>query len=271
MSLTRKYSMSKGFIWFAQNNADTDYVKCSIALAKSIKYHNKENKICVVTDKESKFQSEYVDVVKVMNTDNSVEHEVKWANECKAFRLSPFTHTIKLESDMLWTANTDWWWNHLHQHDLVFSVDCKNYLDVDVKNTSYRKLFARNNLPNIYNGLSYFRRSVYAQRFFRTCEMITLNWEYVKNNILIDCHDKYPSTDVVYALAYRILDPIQKKLIDYPWFKFVHNKQDIQGRSNQYLMPMKVNNNIIVGTQRLHRVWHYLEKNIPEELDARIF
>ena len=65
MSLTRKYSMSKGFIWFAQNNADTDYVKCSIALAKSIKYHNKENKICVVTDKESKFQSEYVDVVKV--------------------------------------------------------------------------------------------------------------------------------------------------------------------------------------------------------------
>jgi len=35
--------MSKGFLWFAQNNDTTDYVKCSIALAKSIKQHNKEN------------------------------------------------------------------------------------------------------------------------------------------------------------------------------------------------------------------------------------
>ena len=48
--------MSKGFLWFAQNNDTTDYVKCSIALAKSIKQHNKENAICVVTDENSKFE-----------------------------------------------------------------------------------------------------------------------------------------------------------------------------------------------------------------------
>ena len=150
--------MSKGFLWFAQNNDKTDYVKCSIELAKSIKKHNSENTICVVTDEKSKFESEHIDIVKVMNTDESASHELKWANEYKAFRFSPFTHTIKLESDMLWTANTDWWWYHLWQHDLVFSVDCKNYVDATVKNTSYRKLFVKNNLPNIYNGLTYFRR-----------------------------------------------------------------------------------------------------------------
>ena len=49
--------MSKGFLWFAQNNDTTDYVKCSIELAKSIKQHNKENAICVVTDAKSKFKS----------------------------------------------------------------------------------------------------------------------------------------------------------------------------------------------------------------------
>ena len=57
--------MSKGFLWFAQNNEKTDYVELSIKLAESIKKHNKENKICVVTDEKSKFEHESVDVVKV--------------------------------------------------------------------------------------------------------------------------------------------------------------------------------------------------------------
>ena len=140
--------MSKGFLWFCQNTDKVDYVKCYIELAKSIKKCNKENKICVVTDK--KFESEYIDIVKVLDTDDSKEHKIKWANEYKAFALSPFTHTIKLEADMLWTQNTDWWWNYLWQHDLVFSVDCKNYKDETVKNITYRKLFVRNNLPNIF-------------------------------------------------------------------------------------------------------------------------
>ena len=30
--------MSKGFVWFAQNNDKVDYVKLSIELAKSIKH-----------------------------------------------------------------------------------------------------------------------------------------------------------------------------------------------------------------------------------------
>ena len=33
--------MSKGFVWFAQNNDQVDYVKLSIELAKSIKQYNK--------------------------------------------------------------------------------------------------------------------------------------------------------------------------------------------------------------------------------------
>ena len=93
--------MSKGFLWLAQNNDKTDYVELSIKLAESIKRHNSENKICVITDEKSKFENKFVDVVKVMKQDDSADHEIKWANEYKAFSLTPFTHTIKLESDML--------------------------------------------------------------------------------------------------------------------------------------------------------------------------
>jgi hypothetical protein len=65
----------------------------------------------------------------------------------------------------------------------------------------------RNHLPKIYNGLIYFRKSKWAQKFFDTAKHITEHWTDVKKNILINCHDEYPSTDVVFALAYRIVDP----------------------------------------------------------------
>ena len=268
--------MSRGFVWFAQNNTETDYVDLSIRLAKSIKRWNKQNKVCVITDQASRFTDKNVDVVRVLQKDYSDDHEIKWANEYQAFSLTPFTHTIKLEADMLWTANTDWWWYHLWQHDLVFSVHCRNYRDKVVKTTPYRTLFVRNKLPNIYNGLMYFRKSKKAQTFFKIAETIATNWEEVKKNMLISCHDQYPSTDVVFALAQRIMDPTNKNLVDYPWFKFIHHKAAVHGLGrmkdhDQYLMPLQIGDRTIIGSQRTSRVWHYHNKNIPGDLDARIF
>ena len=262
--------MSKGFLWFAQNNDNTDYVKISIKLAESIKRHNRENKVCVITDEKSKFENKSVDVVKVLKHDDSADHENKWANEYKAFSLTPFTHTIKLESDMLWTINTDWWWHHLGQHDLVFSVNCLDYKNNVVKDTFYRKLFVRNHLPNIYNGLMYFRKSKNAQKFYNIAESIMKNWQKVRSEMLIGCHDKYPSTDVVFALAYRIMDPTASGLIDYDWFKFIHHKPAINNLTwiknhNEYLYPNKTGDAIYLGETRVSRVWHYFDK----ELDVR--
>ena len=263
--------MSKGFIWFAQNNDTTDYVQLSIKLAESIKLWNRENKICVVTDEKSKFENKSVDYVKVLRQDDSAEHKTKWANEHKVFNITPFTHTIKLESDMLWTINTDWWWNHLWQHDLVFSVNCRNYKDEVVKHTPYRTMFVRNSLPNIYNGLMYFRKSKKAQRFFDMANYITQHWQEVKKTMLINCHDEYPSTDVVFALAYRMIDPTNRTLIDYDWFKFLHHKPAVNGLDhtrdqNNYLFPNKNKHAYYLGHKRVSRVWHYFDK----EIDVRI-
>ena len=259
--------MSKGFLWFAQNNSATDYVKLSIRLAESIKWWEPQSQICVVTDNNSKFEHKSIDYVKVLDTDESEKHDIKWANEFKAFQLSPFTHTIKLESDMLWNDHTNWWWYHLWQHDLVFSVDCKNYKDQTIKDKAYRRLFVNNNLPNIYNGLMYFRKSRWAQRFFRMAESLVRNWNDVKKTMLINCHDEYPSTDLVYALAYRIIDPTCEKLIDYPWFKFIHHKPAINGLAhirdhNNYLYPNREGQKIYLGPHRVSRVWHYHDKEL---------
>jgi len=79
--------MSRGFLWFCQNNKDNDYTKLSIELARSIKKHNRDNNICVVVDQNTKLDSEYIDKVLILSKDECAESSQKFANEYKAFRL----------------------------------------------------------------------------------------------------------------------------------------------------------------------------------------
>jgi len=268
--------MSKGFIWVCQNNSNTDYVELSISLAKSLKKFNRHNAVCVLTDKNTKISSPHIDVVKVMHTDDSEFHDIKWANEYKVFYSSPFKHSIKLAADMLWTTNTDWWWNYLWQHNLVFAIDCYDYKNQIVEDYSYRPFHKRNILPNIYSDLTYFRRSREVLDFAKVVELLTKNWEQVKKSFLINCHDKLPSTDVVYALAHRIVDPDQRSLVNYSWFKFVHNKKMIHNLSHihdheNYLMPISDGDRTKLGSYNLSRPWHYVNKKMLREINARIF
>ena len=68
--------MSKGFLWFCQNNDNTDYVELSIGLAKSLKKHNLHNNVCVITDEKTKINNNNIDKVIVMHDDDSKDHKV---------------------------------------------------------------------------------------------------------------------------------------------------------------------------------------------------
>jgi hypothetical protein len=268
--------MSKGFVWICQNNDKTDYVELSVALAKSIKRHNKESAVCVITDSKTKINAKEIDIVKVMDEDDSEQHDIKWGNEYKAFFMSPFTHSIKLAADMLWTTNTDWWWNYLWQHNMVFSIDCYNYKNQIVQKKTYRPFHDLNQLQNIYSDLTYFRRSSQTVHFGKLCQALSKNWEFTRDNILRRCHDKYPSTDVIYALAQRLMDPINQSLVNFPWFKIIHNKKNINdldfvANNDNYLMPINADGKIIHGGHVLTRPLHYVNKNYLEDLNARIF
>lgn len=268
--------MSKGFLWFAQNNNLTDYARLSVELARSIKKNTKNNSICVVVDQKSIFKSEHVDKIIILKEDDSAGDQNKFANEHKAFYLSPFTHTIKIEADMLWTNNTDWWWHHLCQHDLVFAIHCMNYKGDIVKDSIYRRLFRINYLADIYSGMTYFRRSRKAEHFFKLCSLVMKNWGMVRESMLKNCHDQYPTTDVVYALAHRIMDPVNKNIVNFDWFKFIHSKPAINNihfalDQYNYLNPVRLPDRIYLGGRRLDRIWHYHDKKTMEILDERIF
>ena len=92
------------------------------------------------------------------------------------------------------------------------------------------------------------------------CEQLLLETSDLRNIITSFAYTHFKNKDLEF-----------EQLVDYPWFKFIHNKSAIQRTNvadlNSYLMPIKLNNKIIVGSQRLHRVWHYLDKNMMEELN----
>ena len=112
----------------------------------------------------------------------------------------------------------------------------------------------------------YFRRSQRAKLFFDTAKSIVENWEQVKTKMLFACNDKHPSTDVVFALAYRLIDPTMSGLVDYEWFKFIHHKPDVHGlkiiNHNDYLLPNRTGDAVYVGETRVNRVWHYHDKEL---------
>lgn len=261
--------MSKGFSWIAQNNSSTDYMRLSVELCKSIKNTCKTNEVCIITDKTTKVPPGVFDHVVVMEHDESENVQWKMGNEWKVFTLSPFTHTIKLEADMLFPSSVDWWWNSLCQHDMIFSYHCRDYQDNMVLNSPYRKLHQQNDLPDVYNGLHYFRRSRWANEFFNICRCIIKNWKHVRDNILINCHEEVPSTDVVYALANKLQDPLQQRKVEYEWFNFIHGKHGInQIPGNRdfynYLSPFIIKDEIYLGGYRIKRPWHYHKKDLLE-------
>lgn len=265
--------MSKGFVWIAQNNSSTDYMQLSVKLCKNIKTVCKINNVCVITDKHTKAPTDIFDKVVVMDHDESKDVSWKMGNEWKVFNLSPFTHTIKLEADMIFPSCIDWWWNFLCQHDMVFSYHCRDYQDNIVKYSPYRKLHHENALPDVYNGLHYFRRSIWANNFFKMCRCIIKNWQFVKEKILLNCHENVPSTDIIYSLANKLQDTLQQHKIEYEWFNFIHGKHGInQIPENRnfynYLNPFCIKNEIYLGGYRINRPWHYHEKNLSERINV---
>jgi hypothetical protein len=151
--------------------------------------------------------------------------------EARAFWLTPYKETIKVESDLLFTRDIDHWWTALRLKNVVLATGCKNYWQLPSQVRKYRKVFDDNKLPDVYNGLMYFRYSQEAQRFFTAARDIFANWADVRDS-LKNCRDDQASTDLVYAIAAQLIGPENCTIPSLDFFNFVHMKSGIQGWSD---------------------------------------
>ena len=233
----RVFQAQRGFLTIAQNT-DIDYLNLAYLQAMSIKITMPQSLYAVLVDREtykyitSKHKKVF-DYIITIDNDNSKNESWKLSNEWQAYYLSPFKETIKLESDIIFTRDIYHWWNAFRLRDIVLSLNCQNYLQEQVIDTKYRQVFVENNLPNIYNGLMYFRYSQTSEQFFNYARIVFENWTEIQDTVLKKSYDINPTTDVVYAIVANILGPEQCTIPELDWINFVHMKPAINNWPNK--------------------------------------
>mgnify|MGYP006107290711 FL=1 len=225
-------SIDRGFLTIAQNTDGVDYLRLAYAQAMSIKLTMPDSQYCVIVDKSTNEQITdeqrlVFDHIRVLDEDYAKQDEWKLANEWQVFNLSPYKETIKVESDILFTRSIEHWWHAFRLRDIVLSLGTRDFKGKQAKSRVYRKIFDANQLPDVYNGLMYFRYSKTASEFFEIAEQVFKQWETVKENILKGFSYEEASTDVVYAITAKTLGVELCTLPDCDFINFTHMKNAI--------------------------------------------
>lgn len=259
--------MSKGHLIFAQNS-DIDYIRQAYALALSIKKFNKVNQVCLVTN--DPVPLEYINVfdhiVKYPWGDMSKKSEWKIENRWKIIHCTPFKENLVYDSDMLLLSSNDHLWYWLDGSDVQLTSKVYNYKgDIVTKyNNPYRKTFVANNLPDVYCGLFYFRKSKPSFEFFRWIECMMKDHEKFYRLYTPKNTQKICSMDVSAAIASKILSLQENKVLS-----FTHMKTGVQGWNindldnwNQYVIS-HFNSDLClsVGNYVQSGLFHYVENS----------
>jgi len=225
-----QHKEQQGFLTIAANSESVDYLELAYLQALNIKATQTHNSYAVIVDDETAKLIEDRHR-KVFNYIITVPHaQNPFSLETYAFNSTPFKETIKLESDLLFTRSIDHWWTAFRLKDVCLSTGALTYLSIPGMVRKYRQLFDDNNLPDVYNGLMYFRYSQTAADFFRAAAMIFDHWDEVSCNF--KQMDQKPTTDVVYAIATLMMGKEAVTMPTMDFLNFVHMKSGFNGWSD---------------------------------------
>jgi hypothetical protein len=267
------FKEQKGFLTIAQNNSETDYLNLAYCQALSIKCTQKQvQSYAVIVDAETKAKlepkhHEVFDHIIDLPEDDSEDDSWKFKNEWKVWWLTPYKETIKLESDILFTRSIDLWWHGLSQKEVTLTSSVRDYEGEVATSRAYRRLFDDNALPDVYNGLMYFRYGRISRDFFIYARYVFEHWDEFKSRVLKNCRDEEPTTDVVYAIAAEMLgvENCINPALSYP--TFTHMKGAIQGWGTSDDWTKKLYTqidddlNLTVGFNRQLFPFHYQKKD----------
>ena len=187
----------RGYLIPAIDTDSVDYLSCAVQLAQSIRQWHPDANISVLTVKRCS-NPVFDHVIPLPHGDQG-----GYANDWQCFAASPYRQTIKLEADMICASPIDHWWTLFEKRDVVISQGARTFYDEPAESRFYRKIFDINNLPDVYNAITYWRLSKTAKEFFDLVRQIFEQWDSYKQ--VLKFPDDVPTTDVVYAVAAVIM------------------------------------------------------------------
>ena len=208
--------MNKGFVIMAQNTKKVSYTNCAEKLSKSIKRVMPDANVTIITTEM------------LPHGDLAPYSDWKLLNDWQVYEASPYDYTIKLEADMYIPRNIDHWWDALKDRDVVVSTAIRDYKQEISTVRLYRRFIDDNKLPDVYNAITYFKKSPVAEEFFNLVREIFTNWEEYKK--ILQCnYREYATTDWVYAIACHLMGVEKTTLPTFNEMTMIHMKQYIAG------------------------------------------
>lgn len=193
----------------------------------------------------------------------------KLINDWQVYEASPYDYTIKLEADMYIPRNIDHWWDVLQDRDVVVSSTIRNFKQEISDIRFYRRFIDDNKLPDVYNAITYFKKSEVATQFFELVKEIFNNWEEYKK--ILKCNpQELATTDWVYSIACHIMGVENTTLPTFTEMSMVHMKQYINGTPTENWTDTFVYeclpNQIRVQTVPQQYPFHYHVKNFCDKI-----
>jgi hypothetical protein len=220
------------------------YVQCAHRLRDSILHFHPSANITIVTE----------DMLPYGNQGG-------WNNDWQMFYVSPYRQTIKLEADMIAASPFDHWWTLFENRDVVVSCGARDFYGNLAQSRAYRKAFDFNNLPDVYNAITYWRLSATAKDFFQLVRAIFENWNEYKK--ILKFPEDTASTDLAYAVATRIIGEENVTLPVGLGPTIVHMKQHINNLQTPDWTQELVweHNPLRINTVAQHGMFHYYIKD----------
>lgn len=219
--------MSRGIVIIAQNTKIIDYVKCAEVLALSIKRTMPSVDISIITDNEVS-NAVFDKVIQFPHGDLASDSTWKLINDWQVYEASPYDETLKLEADMYLPRSIEHWWDILSMQDVVISTTIRNMKNKISTSRAYRKFIDDNKLPNVYNSITYFKKSETAKKFFEIVRNVFENWSEYRN--ILKCLPKEDvSTDWAYAIACHIIGQEKTTMPKFTEMSMIHMKRFING------------------------------------------
>ena len=190
----------------AQDTETISYTKCAETLRKSILRVMPDSNVTIIT----------TDMLPHGNLGG-------FANDWQVYEASPYDYTIKLEADMYIPRNIDHWWDVFKDRDVVVSSTIRNFKQEISDVRVYRRFIDDNNLPDVYNAITYFKKSDVAKQFFSIVKDIFGNWDEYKK--ILKCNQtELVTTDWVYSIACHIMGVEKTTMPTFTEMSMVHMK-----------------------------------------------
>jgi len=196
--------MSKGFLIYAENTSDVNYVQQAYALALSIQVSQTEYKnVTLVTNDivPKKYQKVFDKIIPTPWKDDSLPTRYAVQDRWKLYHISPYDETIVLDSDMLLLEDISTWWDYCQNYDITYCSSIMNHKLEPVIDTVHRQAFISNNLPSPYCALHYFKKSTTAYEFYKILQFVITHWEFCRGTFAPKSDQLIPSMDLATAIA----------------------------------------------------------------------